>query len=83
MIEMQFGMSLGSWERGLILLQITGYLFSDCAINTSVIHADIFSLIFDFGQKSHVLGHPALLISNGAFLTTIEPLHNGDTLVEP
>ena len=65
------------------LLQITGYLFSDCAINASVIHAGIFSIIFDFGQKSHLLGHPALLISNGVFITTVEPLHNGDTLIEP
>ena len=65
------------------LLQITGYLFSDCAINRSVIHAGIFSLIFDFGQKSHVLGHLAVLICNGVFLTTVESLHNGDTLVEP
>ena len=70
MTEMQSGMNLGSRKRGY-RIPVTEYLFSDCAINTSVIHTGIFPLIFDFGQKSHVLGHTALLISNGAFLSTV------------
>ena len=34
----------------------------------------------DFGQKTPPpppLGHPALLISNGSFLTKVAPLHKG------
>ena len=43
-----------------------------------------FFLKFLILDKNHTsLDTPPLFISNGVFLTTVESLHNGDTLVEP
>lgn len=44
---------------------------------------EIFLSFLILDKKSDPLGHPAILICNGVFLTTVESLHNGDTLVEP
>ena len=38
---------------------------------------EIFLSFLILDKKSDPLGHPAILICNGVFLTTVESLHNG------
>ena len=73
MTEMQSGMNLGSWERGY-RIPVTDHRIFVFRLCYKYISYPCRNFSFNFGQKSHVLGHTALLISNGAFLTTVTAL---------